>query len=88
MWKLRDPIARYKRWLISEGIADVDYFDSIEAQADELAAHVRNATVTMPDPDVADIFDQVYVEPHKQVEDDRAAFFAYQDSFEAEEVQA
>jgi pyruvate dehydrogenase E1 component alpha subunit len=82
VWKLRDPVARYKRWLMSEGIADVAFFDSVEAQADELAAHVRTATVTMADPDVDDMFDQVYVEPHRQVEDDKAAFHAYLDSFE------
>lgn len=85
VWKLRDPVARYKRWLMSEGIADPEFFDSVEAEADELAAHVRTATVTMADPDVDDMFDQVYVEPHRQVEDDKAAFHAYQDSFEPAE---
>ena len=89
VWKLRDPVARYKRWLMSEGIADAEFFDAVEGEADELAAHVRTATVTMTDPDVNDMFDQVYVEPHQQVEDDRAAFHAYQDTFEqAEGAQA
>jgi pyruvate dehydrogenase E1 component alpha subunit len=82
IWKLRDPIARYRRWLTSEGIADADFFDAVDREADELGEHVRSATVSMADPDVSDIFDQVYVEPHRQVQDDKAAFTAYNSSFE------
>ncbi len=82
IWKLRDPIARYKRWLTSEGIGDADFFDAVDREADELGEHVRSATISMADPDVSDIFDQVYVEPHRQVADDKAAFTAYNDSFE------
>ena len=40
----------------------------------------------LKDPEISDIlvnrFDQVYVEPHRQVADDKAAFTAYADSFE------
>ena len=81
IWKLRDPIARYRRWLASEGIADVAFFEGVDREADELGGHVRSATISMADPDVSDIFDQVYVEPHRQVMDDKAAFTAYNDSF-------
>jgi len=88
IWKLRDPIARYKRWLASEGIADAEFFDAVDREADELGEHVRSATVSMADPDVSDIFDQVYVEPHRQVQDDKAAFTAYTDSFAAEEARS
>ena len=35
---------------------------------------------------VADIFDNVYVEPHRQVEDDRAVQAAYATSFDDEGV--
>ena len=40
----------------------------------------------MGDPEVADIFDNVYVEPHRQVEDDRAVQAAYAASFDDEGV--
>ena len=86
MWKLRDPIARFKTWLAHEGIADHTYFAQIDAEADALAAQVREATITMPDPPMGEIFDHVYVEPHRQVEDDRAFLAAYLDSFVGEEV--
>jgi pyruvate dehydrogenase E1 component alpha subunit len=88
MWKLRDPIARFKTWLGHEGIADGTFFAAVEAEADELAASVREATITMPDPEVDEIFEHVYVEPHRQVEDDRAFVQAYLESFEAAEGEA
>ena len=48
-WKLRDPIARV-RHLARTGIADAAFFDSVEAEADELAAphpqrHGRDARI-------------------------------------------
>jgi pyruvate dehydrogenase E1 component alpha subunit len=86
LWKLRDPIARFKTWLAHEGHADGAFFKAVDAEADELAARVRTATVEMPDPGMDEIFDHVYVEPHAQVEQDRAALRAYLDSFEDEGV--
>ena len=59
---------------------------AVDAEADEIASNVREATVTMGDPEVADIFDNVYVEPHRQVEDDRAVQAAYAASFDDEGV--
>ena len=86
MWKLRDPIARFKAWLAHEGIADGAFFDAVEADADALGERLRTETVAMPDPDIDDIFDHVYVEPHRQVEDDKAALHAYLASFEDQGV--
>lgn len=83
MWKLRDPIARFKAWLAHEGLCDSAYFAQVDAEADELAASVREGTITMPDPDVEEMFAHVYVEPHRQVEEDRAFLTAYLQSFEA-----
>ncbi|PRY55677.1 pyruvate dehydrogenase E1 component alpha subunit [Knoellia remsis] len=82
VWKLRDPIARYQRWLMSEGIADAEFFEAVDREADELGEKVRRETVGMTDPPTSDMFDHVYDGPHRQVEDDAAAFAAYQASFE------
>ncbi len=84
MWKLRDPIARFKTWLAHEGYADRTFFDAVTAEADDLAASVRAQTIAMPDPEVDEIFAHVYVEPHRQVEDDRAFLRDYLDSFAEE----
>ena len=82
MWKHRDPIERFKRWLTTTGRADTDFFDAIDAEADELGADVRERCLTMPDPDGSEMFDHVYAEAHPVMERERAEFVAYQGSFE------
>jgi 2-oxoisovalerate dehydrogenase E1 component alpha subunit len=81
-WKLRDPIARVKAYLARSGVADAAFFDSVEAEADELAARIRSGTVDMPDPAPTSMFDHVYAEQTPQVAGQRAEFVAYQASFE------
>ena len=81
-WKLKDPIARLKAHLSRSGLADADFFAQTEAEADELAAHVRHACQTMPDPEPASMFDHVYAEPHPLVDAEREWFTAYHASFD------
>src|SRR3954466_1808646 len=59
-WKLRDPIARLKAYLSRSGLADHAFFESVEADADELAVRIRKGTVEMPDPQPTEMFDHVY----------------------------
>jgi pyruvate dehydrogenase E1 component alpha subunit len=80
-WKLRDPIARVKAYLARSGVADAAFFDSVEAEADELAARIRSGTVDMPDPAPTSMFDHVYAEQTPLVAEQRAEFAAYQASF-------
>ncbi|HEY8620068.1 MAG TPA: pyruvate dehydrogenase (acetyl-transferring) E1 component subunit alpha [Dermatophilaceae bacterium] len=82
VWKLRDPIARLKAYLTSSGKADKSYFDAVEVEADALAVTVREGCLSMPDPEPASMFDNVYVDEHPLVEAERAAFAAYTASFE------
>jgi pyruvate dehydrogenase E1 component alpha subunit len=81
-WKLRDPIARLKAYLSRSGGADHDFFDSVEAEADELAKRIRKGTVEMPDPPGTAMFDQVYAEQTPHLAAQQAEFEAYQASFE------
>ena len=80
-WKLKDPIARVKVHLARTGKGDEDFFRSVEADADELAAHVRKACLEMPDPEPAQMFDHAYRDPHPLVEAERAEFEAYHAGF-------
>jgi len=82
-WKLKDPIERVKAYLVRTGKADQGYFDGVEREADELAAHVRKGCLEMADPDPLSIFDHVYAEPHPLVEEEREQFATYLDTFEA-----
>ncbi|WP_448610560.1 pyruvate dehydrogenase (acetyl-transferring) E1 component subunit alpha [Geodermatophilus sp. URMC 60] len=81
-WKLRDPIARVKAHLSRSGIADQDYFDAVEAEADELAVRIRRGTTEMPDPPGTAMFDEVYAEQTPHLVAQQAEFEAYQASFE------
>jgi 2-oxoisovalerate dehydrogenase E1 component alpha subunit len=81
-WKLRDPIARLKAYLTRGGIADHAFLDAVEADADELAARIRNGTLEMPDPAPTSMFDHVYAEQTPPLAAQRAEFEAYHASFE------
>jgi pyruvate dehydrogenase E1 component alpha subunit len=83
-WKLRDPIARVKAYLARTGIADAAFFDSVEAEADELAVRIRTGTVEMPDPPGTAIFDTVYAELTPELEAQRAEFVEYHAGFDIE----
>jgi 2-oxoisovalerate dehydrogenase E1 component subunit alpha len=84
-WKLRDPIARLKAHLARSGIADAAFFDSVDAEGDELAARIRKGTLEMPDPEPTSMFDHVYAEQTPPLAAQRAEFVAYHASFEGGE---
>ncbi len=82
VWKLRDPIERFKAWLAREGKADAEFFAAVEVEAEQLAVHVRRGTLEMPDPEGTTMFDNVYVEPHQLLAAEKEQFATYQASFE------
>ena len=82
IWRLRDPIERVKAYLSRSGEADADFFDSVEGEAVDLAARVRQGCLDMPDPDPMEIFSEVYVESTPQLQGQREVFAAYLESFE------
>jgi 2-oxoisovalerate dehydrogenase E1 component alpha subunit len=86
-WKLKDPIARVKQYLIRSEQADMQFFDEIDAEADEVGLRVREACLTMPDPAPAAMFDNVYTGPTAQLEAERAGFTAYLDSFVGDDAE-
>jgi pyruvate dehydrogenase E1 component alpha subunit len=82
-WKLKDPVARMKAYLSRNGYANQAFFDALDKESDELAVHVRRGCLEMPDPEPLAIFDHVYAERHPLIEEERAQFAAYLDTFEA-----
>ncbi|CAM3489913.1 pyruvate dehydrogenase (acetyl-transferring) E1 component subunit alpha [Stackebrandtia soli] len=81
-WKTRDPIARLRTFLKNEGLADGDFFDGIDAEADKHALDLRERVIAMPDPQPSAIFDHVYAEGSTLVDSERAEFNTYHASFE------
>jgi pyruvate dehydrogenase E1 component alpha subunit len=84
VWKHRDPIERLKSYLVHTAMGDQAFFDAVEAEADELAAQVREGCLTMADPTGDSMFDHVYVEEHPLVEQERREFAAYHAGFATE----
>lgn len=82
LWRAKDPITRMRALLESEGLADAAWFDALDEEADTLAAEIRHACQTMPDPALESMFDDVYVDPHPLVAAERADFVAYHAGFE------
>jgi len=84
-WKLKDPIERVKAYLVRNDLASASFFEGIEKQSAELGAQVRQACVSMPDPRPAQLFENVYAEPHSLVGAEREQFMAYLSSFADEQ---
>jgi pyruvate dehydrogenase E1 component alpha subunit len=85
-WKLKDPIARVKQYLIRSELADMQFLEGVEAEAEEVGAAVRTACQQMPDPRPQAMFDHVYTDPTGPLAAERAGFAAYLDSFADTEV--
>ncbi|MGN6600167.1 MAG: pyruvate dehydrogenase (acetyl-transferring) E1 component subunit alpha [Actinomycetes bacterium] len=81
-WKLKDPIERVKAYLSRNGVADSSFFEGVEAEADELAEHLRTGCRAMPDPSPTAMFDYVYTEEDPVLAAQRDEFAAYLESFE------
>ena len=81
-WKLRGPIDSVEVYLKRNGLADEDFCTAITAEADALGARLRDGVRNLPDPNVLDIFDQVFVEQTPELAAQRDQFAAYLSSFE------
>ncbi|WP_214367922.1 thiamine pyrophosphate-dependent dehydrogenase E1 component subunit alpha [Pseudonocardia sp. H11422] len=81
LWKLKDPIERVRVNLVREHHTDQSFFDEVAAEADDLAARLREFCLAMPDPAPDRMFAEVYAEPSPLVEAQRAEFLAYHASF-------
>jgi pyruvate dehydrogenase E1 component alpha subunit len=80
-WKLKDPIERVRVNLIRHEHADQEFFDSVQAESDQLAAELREFCVNMPDPPPERIFSNVYSEPNPQLDAQRGEFLTYMAGF-------
>ncbi|QDP98486.1 pyruvate dehydrogenase (acetyl-transferring) E1 component subunit alpha [Microlunatus elymi] len=80
-WRLKDPIARVKAYLVRNGAVTEDYFTEIDAEADDLAADLRKRCLELPEPRLVDAFDHVYAEQTPYLEEQKANYAAYLDTF-------
>ncbi|MGA7205625.1 MAG: pyruvate dehydrogenase (acetyl-transferring) E1 component subunit alpha [Specibacter sp.] len=80
-WKAKDPLERLESYLRVQGLADDAFFESVKNDGDELAAHVRQATLAMGGADIRQRFANVYAEAHPLVAEELAWFENYEASF-------
>ena len=73
-------------YLARTGQASAAFFEEVEAEAAELAAHVREACRALPDPEPLAVFDHVYTGSSAILDAERAQYAAYLSQFEVEEV--
>ena len=83
-WEAKDPILRLRRYLEASNHADEGFFAELETESEALGRRVREAVRAMPDPDHFAIFENVYADGHALVDEERAQFAAYQESFATE----
>lgn len=83
-WRRRDPIARLEAHLRSLGEIDDEQIAAAQADADALAAEMRTACLGMVTREPLAVFDQVYAEPHRGIDRQRAEYAAYLASFDEE----
>ena len=81
-WREKDPIARLRALLWSEGQLADAFEATVEERAAEAAATLRARCLVMPDPAPEAMFDHVYADPHPLLELEREAYAAYQAGFE------
>jgi 2-oxoisovalerate dehydrogenase E1 component alpha subunit len=81
-WKAKDPISRYKAFLVKQRMADDTFFAEVDDGARKLALHLRERVLAMPDPQPVSMFDNAYPNGSPEVDEQRARFAAYQATFE------
>jgi pyruvate dehydrogenase E1 component alpha subunit len=80
-WKLKDPIERMKAYLSRSGKADKSFFDQVDRDANDLAAHMRAGCLSLADPEPLSMFDHVYAGGSSLLDEEREQTAAYLGSF-------
>jgi pyruvate dehydrogenase E1 component alpha subunit len=80
-WVAKDPLARFEKYLRSQGIADEAFFEQVAADGDALAAKARADVLSFASPVMEDAFSHVYAEPHPLVAEELAWHRDYEAGF-------
>ncbi|WP_157359095.1 pyruvate dehydrogenase (acetyl-transferring) E1 component subunit alpha [Arthrobacter sp. Soil782] len=86
-WAAKDPIARLAALLDARGLLSAEVADSVKATADDVAARLREGCISMPEPQVLDVFKHVYSEPNSWLDrqqDSYEQYLKYFDSADAD----
>ncbi|NUT58526.1 MAG: pyruvate dehydrogenase (acetyl-transferring) E1 component subunit alpha [Agromyces sp.] len=76
-WGTRDPLARVLTLLASTGFDTEGLEREVAEEAGRVAAELRAAITTIPDPDAMTVFDHVYAEPNTHLARQRDHYARY-----------
>jgi 2-oxoisovalerate dehydrogenase E1 component alpha subunit len=71
-WRTHDPIDRYRRWLLMNGIADEAFVGGCDASADAEVARIRADVISTGTPPAEWLFDWTYAAPSAPFLSERA----------------
>ncbi|MCD9199976.1 pyruvate dehydrogenase (acetyl-transferring) E1 component subunit alpha [Aeromicrobium wangtongii] len=80
-WRAKDPIERVRLLLEAEGTPP-EFFTDLQAEADALGVHLREACQRIAEPDLAVLFDHVFAERTVENDQQKAEFVAWRDAIE------
>ncbi|MDN5852736.1 MAG: thiamine pyrophosphate-dependent dehydrogenase E1 component subunit alpha [Actinomycetia bacterium] len=80
-WKLKDPIERVHAYLARYAGVGESFFADVEAEGDDLAKRLRAGCRALPEPQILDIFDNVYAEQTEELAAQRDSYAAYLSTF-------
>lgn len=80
-WKAKDPLDRVRLLLQAEGSSE-EFFAGLEAEAEALGVHLREACQNIPEPDLAELFDHVFVESTVENVQQQAEYVAWRTAIE------
>jgi pyruvate dehydrogenase E1 component alpha subunit len=75
-WLAKDPIDRLETFLRDEGLLDDDRVAAVRAEAEDVAAHLRDRLNADPVLDPSRLFDHVYASPTAALEEQREFLLA------------
>ncbi|MPZ26974.1 MAG: pyruvate dehydrogenase (acetyl-transferring) E1 component subunit alpha [Micromonosporaceae bacterium] len=81
-WQAKDPILRLRTFLAEQQIAGDDFFQQTDAEAKAASQELRERVLALPDPQPVQLFDHVYPTGSAELDQQRAQFSAYLESFE------
>ena len=81
-WRARDPISRVQSYLLSSGAIDQAWLDALDADCEDLAERVREGAVTLPEPNLEDLFDHVVIDPGDVLLEQRDDYLEYEAGFD------
>ncbi len=80
-WRAKDPLDRVRVLLEAEG-TPAEFFAALDAEADALGVTLREACQDIDEPDLAELFDHVFVESTDENRQQQAEYVAWRASIE------